>query len=167
MQLLRGNNPGRTPYALRFAGPIDSEFQNVSGNRGRVHASTHCRPKLVTYGRAGRQAAALPGGPPRPKPYRYWTRPTAPDSSDARELRELHILQRQFAHPLAAGREDGVGDGRRNGRGAAFADAAPFLAARRHEINLDFGCFGLTHDSVSVEVQLLHLAGFDRHLAIE
>src|SRR5712671_243851 len=78
MQLLRGNNPGRTPYALRFAGPIDSEFQNVSGNRGRVHASTHCRPKLVTYGRAGRQAAALPGGPPRPKPYRHWTRHTAP-----------------------------------------------------------------------------------------
>src|SRR5258708_5656824 len=106
----------------------------------------------------------LPGGPPRPK---YWTRRLTPDSSDARELRKLHILQRQFAHPLAAGREDGVGDGRRNGRRAAFADAAPFLAARRHEIDLDLGCFGLTHHTICVEVQLLHLTGLDRHLAIE
>src|SRR5207302_5609520 len=52
-------------------------------------------------------------------------------------------------------------------RRAAFADAAPFRAARWHEIDLDLRGFGLAHDTIGVEIQLLHLSGLDRHLAIE
>ena len=73
----------------------------------------------------------------------------------AGELRQLDIFQRQFPHALSGGCKNRIADGRGDCGCAAFADAAPFLAARERQIDLDRGRIGEADDFVIVEIRLL------------
>src|SRR5262245_41146399 len=80
---------------------------------------------------------------------------------------ELDVLERHCTHPRARGRKHGVGDrGRGSGR-AELADAAPFLAAREREVDLDLRGVGQPNNLIAVEIALFDLGVLDRDLAIQ
>src|SRR5450830_325369 len=114
-------------------------------------------PATATGGEAGRADAAVAG----------------PASSAARTsafmlglLHQAVVLQRQIAHPLAGGGEDGVEHRRRSHRNRRLADTAP-EAAGRHDDRLHLRHLIQLHYLIGIEVLLLHLAVFQRALAVQ
>src|SRR5208337_3753441 len=78
---------------------------------------------------------------------------------------ERRVLQRQGADAFSGDGEDRVGDRRRDRRRARFAESAPFLAARQHEMRFDDRRVRHQGDRVGVEIALLDAALADRDLA--